>query len=103
MNEKTRITEQVRGKVHDIMQLAMLINDSPTEQELTGNKPTIFVEFSGHISKLGVHIAPEGWFDEIETKDVDFCEFNLTEDVNEKLDAMIKKLNAMLDSLEGGD
>ncbi len=82
MNETTKITESVRKKVLEIMELAMLINDSPTEQELTGNKPTIFVEFSGHIATMDVHIAPNGWFDDITTDETEFYNFCLTENEN---------------------
>ena len=58
MNETTKITESVRKKVLEIMELAMLINDSPTQQEYTGNKPTVFVEYSGHLANLYAYFAP---------------------------------------------
>ena len=98
MNETTKISESVRKKVLKIMELAMLINDSPTEQELTGNKPTIFVEFFGHTSNLGVHIAPEGWFDDITADETAFYYFGLTENegVEAELDGFIKKLGNIL-------
>ena len=98
MNETTKISESVRKKVLKIMELAMLINDSPTEQELIGNKPTIFVELLGHISKLGVHIAPEGWFDDITTDETAFYDFGLTENegIEAELDGFIKKLGNIL-------
>lgn len=98
MNETTKITESVRKKVLEIMELAMLINDSPTEQELTGNKPTIFVEFSGHIATMDVHIAPNGWFDDITTDETEFYNFCLTENENieAELDGFIEKLGVIL-------
>jgi hypothetical protein len=98
MNETTKITESVRKKVLEIMELAMLINDSPTEQELTGNKPTIFVEFSGHIAELHTHIAPEGWYDDITTDETEFYIFRLTENENieAELDGFIEKLRVIL-------
>jgi len=99
------ISPEVRTKVLDIMQLAMLINDSPTEQELTGNKPTVFVEFSGHLTLLDVHIAPMGWFDDITADECEFYYFNLTgnEGVEEKLDQLIGELAAIFGNLEGGE
>lgn len=98
MNETTKITESVRKKVLEIMELAMLINDSPTEQELTGNKPTVFVEFSGHIAELHTHIAPEGWYDDITTDETEFYIFCLTENENieAELDGFIEKLRVIL-------
>lgn len=99
MNETTKITESVRKKVLEIMELAMLINDSPTEQEYTGNKPTVFVEFSGHIAELHTHIAPEGWYDDITTDETEFYIFRLTE--NENIEAeldgfIVEKLRVIL-------
>lgn len=71
MNETTKITESVRKKVLEIMELAMLINDSPTKQRLTGEKPTVFIEFSGHCCSLDVKIYPKGWkADSDELKDL---------------------------------
>lgn len=98
MNETTKITESVRKKVLKIMELAMLINDSPTEQEYTGNKPTVFVEFLGHIAELHTHIAPEGWYDDITTDETEFYIFCLTENENieAELDGFIEKLRVIL-------
>lgn len=95
MNETTK---SVRKKVLKIMELAMLINDSPTEQEYTGNKPTVFVEFSGHIAELHTHIAPEGWYDDITTDETEFYIFCLTENENieAELDGFIEKLRVIL-------
>ena len=39
-------------KIKRIMELAYLINPTETKQSVTGNKPTIFVNFSGHCSLL---------------------------------------------------
>ena len=98
MNETTKITESVRKKVLEIMELAMLINDSPTQQEYTGNKPTVFVEYSGHLANLYAHFAPTGWFDEITEDEIVFNVFNLTENKNAEaeLDGFIEKLKVIL-------
>lgn len=98
MNETTKITESVRKKVLEIMELAMFINDSPTEQEYTGNKPTVFVEFSGHIAELHTCIAPEGWYYDITTDETEFYIFCLTENENieAELDGFIEKLRVIL-------
>lgn len=96
MNEK--ITESVRKKVLEIMELAMLINDSPTQQEYIGNKPTVFVEYSGHLANLYAHFAPMGWFDEITEDEMVFYRFNLTgnENAEAELDDFIEKLKVIL-------
>lgn len=43
------------------MALALEFNGKPTKQELTGNKPTIFVDFAGHVCELDVGISMDGW------------------------------------------
>lgn len=55
------MTENVKSKVLEIMALALEFNGKPTKQELTGNKPTIFVEFAGHVCELDVRICEDGW------------------------------------------
>lgn len=55
------MTENVKSKVLEIMALALEFNGKPTKQELTGNKPTIFVEFAGHVHELDVRIFIDGW------------------------------------------
>ena len=53
--------KKVKSKVLEIMALALEFNGKPTKQELTGNKPTIFVDFAGHVCKLDVGISMDGW------------------------------------------
>lgn len=51
----------VTRKAQRILELAMKINNTPTERELTGDKPTVFVWFSGHVNMLDVEIYQKGW------------------------------------------
>lgn len=44
-----------------ILGLCLEINPSDTKQELTGNKPTVFFEFSGHCQHVQVRVFPQGW------------------------------------------
>ena len=55
------MTEKVKSKVLEIMALAFEFNGKPTKQVLTGNKPTIFVDFAGHVCELDVRIYIDGW------------------------------------------
>ena len=50
-----------RIKALRILLLALKINNIPTRKELTVDKPTVFVEFMGHIATLVVTIIPQGW------------------------------------------
>lgn len=53
--------KSIKEKVLEIMALALEFNCKPTKQEFTGNKPTIFVEFAGHVCELDVRICEDGW------------------------------------------
>lgn len=53
--------KSIKEKVLEIMALALEFNGKPTKQEFTGNKPTISVEFAGHVCELDVRICEDGW------------------------------------------
>lgn len=55
------MTNEIKQRVLEIMELAVTFNDSETRQELTGNKPTFFVEFYGHICGLEVRANINGY------------------------------------------
>lgn len=55
------MNERIKNKVLEIMALAVEFNNTATKTELTDDKPTFFVNFSGHICELEVNIHPEGW------------------------------------------
>jgi hypothetical protein len=57
------MTDAIRKKVLRIMELATLINPTKTQREVTGNRPTVFVNFSGHCCILNVQIHPAGYPD----------------------------------------
>ena len=49
---------EIMGKIFN---RAMEINSTPTCREETGDKPTIFVHFSGHVCTVEVQIIYGGW------------------------------------------
>lgn len=51
----------VQQKFLRIMELAMQLNSTPTKNGYTGNKPTVFVQFSGHIPLFEVEVHSHGW------------------------------------------
>lgn len=55
------IDEDIKNKVKLIINLVMLINDSPTEREETSDKPTVFFGFSGNVAMFEIRIHSEGW------------------------------------------
>lgn len=44
-----------------ILGLCLEINPTATRRELTGDKPTVFVQFGGHCNYAQVDIYPTGW------------------------------------------
>ena len=80
----------INRKAQRILELAMKINNTPTKQSETGNKPTIFVWFSGHINQLQVWIYSNGWFPNATS---DYYYFlDLSNDTDEKFDECITRL-----------
>lgn len=78
-------------KVQKIIALALALNPTETEQEITGSKPTVFAQFSGHTAGLNVSVYESGWtrdnepdYDRIIYLDEDGSE-NLLDKVIEKL------------------
>ena len=55
------MTKEIMQKTIKIVEIAMMLNSEPTQKEISGNKPTIFVEFMGHIGGVTVTIHSNGW------------------------------------------
>lgn len=55
------MNERIKNKVLEIIALAVEFNNTETKTELTDDKPTFFVKFSGHVCLLHIHMYPEGW------------------------------------------
>lgn len=55
------MTNEIKQRVLEIMELAVNFNSSETRQELTDSKPTFFVEFYGHICGLEVRANINGY------------------------------------------
>ena len=53
--------QETREIVKQIFALALAINPNDTKQDTTGNKPTVFVRFSGHIAGVHIEICCKGW------------------------------------------
>lgn len=53
--------QETREIVKQIFNLALAVNPNDTKQDTTGNKPTVFVSFSGHVAAVDVDIYLNGW------------------------------------------
>ena len=49
--------------ISQIADLMYKINSTPTEQESTGNLPTVFFEFAGHVCQVEIRIHYNGWIE----------------------------------------
>ena len=58
--------QETREIVKQIFNLALAINSNCTQRETTGEKPTVFVSFSGHIAGVHVEIYCKGWDSEVD-------------------------------------
>ncbi|MBQ7981670.1 MAG: hypothetical protein IJ305_08735, partial [Oscillospiraceae bacterium] len=88
----------VRALVHEIVDRAMSYNSTQTEQELTSNKPTFFVRFSGHTAALYVNIHANGW--EPDSKSEDFDIYLSERDYSGTADEIQNELVSILKRME---
>ena len=86
------MNESIKNKVLEIMALAVEFNNTETTTELTDDKPTFFVDFSGHICELEVHIHPEGWsrdkIDKVKYLETYLDKYNAEENLDNILNEM---------------
>lgn len=90
-------------KVSKIIELAIILNPSPTNKDDTGNKPTVFVQFSGHISILSVFIYGNGWDANDEYNSYQMYRIRLDDKskAEVKLDEIINKLEQLIEKWGG--
>ncbi len=59
---KKKREKKVRREIHQVLDLVLDINGlQESQQDITGNHPTGFFSFSGHIALVTVDIHPYGW------------------------------------------
>ena len=87
------MNEQRREKALKILELATKINSKSTRRELTGNKPTVCVSFSGISCTLDVCIYLEGWLAGVRSDLVWFI--FLENEPDEQLDDCLAKLTEL--------
>lgn len=59
---KKKIERRQRQTIHQMLDLVLDINGLGSRiQEVTGNAPTAFFDFSGHVARVEVTIHKHGW------------------------------------------
>lgn len=85
-----------REKLHQILDLVIDINGFDSRQvRLTGDKPTVFFRFSGHVSLIEVDVNSHGYNGDL--PDVRMEDYIDQEDP--KLDEMIQKLEEIKEKM----
>ena len=83
-----------RKKIHDVLEMVLEINGThPRTRALTGNKPTVFLEFSGHTASTHVYVNKNGW---APYEPSDFWKYSR----NENIDAFKRGLKGIMEELK---
>lgn len=60
---KNKVAKARREEIHALLDTVLDINGShPRKRELTGNLPTVFMDFSGHTGMFYLNVHSRGWY-----------------------------------------
>lgn len=97
------MNEEIRKQLHEILDIVLDGNGlDRRKQEMTGNLPTLFFWFSGHIAEVQVDIHNDGWASgEYPDKQFHF----LTNELNspDKIEALRAAVKESLEGKEYGN
>ena len=89
--------KEVRNNLHKILDLVIDVNGlNPRTKIKTGNLPTVFLGFSGHVSLLEIDIHKDGW----PGKEIESYKFFLDFETRSKFNKIIKDLESIKNALE---
>ena len=101
MKNMKPMSTKVRDTVLRIRERALFYNNTPTKQECTGDKPTFFVDFSGHCGIISVRCYPYGCKEGAEnTYCGDDIRFELCESKYTSEEEILNDLNRTLSDME---
>ena len=76
---KNKAEKKRRQQICKLLDLCLQINGlQESERSLTGDHPTAFLRFSGHIAKIDVQLFPEGWDFGLEYSESDELKVDIT-------------------------
>ena len=59
---KNKVEKRRRQQICEVLDLCLQINGlQESDQEFTGNHPTAFLRFTGHVARLDVDVFRQGW------------------------------------------
>lgn len=87
----------ISKQITQIIQLCYQINSVETQREVTGNLPTVFLDFMGHTCQLNARIYDDGWMSG-EDPDFSACVYldESPNDVSAELSKLIERLGVTL-------
>lgn len=100
MNKRLQKKSEKRKRklIHEMLEIVLDINGlSARKQEITGNLPTAFLDFSGNVAWAEVRIYKNGWFP---NADIDAMCTPCTERIGELFDA-VRQLKAVKTEIKG--
>lgn len=87
------MSNDIIDKVLRIMELALLINPTSTVKGRTGNKPTIMIQFQGHVAGFDVLIYSDGWAEDADAQYKYMIYFDKPKEKTQRtLDAILEHL-----------
>lgn len=98
---KKRIAKKIEKKrregIHKVLDLVLDVNGLESRRkELTGDKPTVFFSFSGHVASIMVSVYKDGWATGIED------DLNLVHYLGEDYGDSLKKISQKLTEVANG-
>lgn len=90
------MTNEIINKICEINRLALQLNPKCTSRDVTGDKPTVFIQFSGHVNRFSVQLYYKGW-DEKKPY-IDECD-NYYIFLDEEADVVISQLEEIVKTL----
>lgn len=92
--------KRIKEKMLRVLDLVLTLNPEETDREITGEKPTVFVNFSGHVGLFETHIHSQGWGDTPYDNPDYSWKFYLTENpeiIENRLDRIIEILGSYVE------
>lgn len=97
---KRKIEKRRRQQICEALDLCLQINGlQKSDQEYTGNHPTAFCNFSGHVADVSIRIYVKGW------KTWEYPDKTLESHIThpDELDQMIRELKELKKDLHSGN
>lgn len=90
--------DEKRAALHNLLDLVLDINGfEARRQEKTGDKPTLFFYFSGHVSKIKIDVFERGWR---EGARANYCTLAYLENDGADLVRVIKQMEELRQQME---